>query len=110
MVAEFVSGKQIMKETKIGPLSQRTSHIDQCHPSAGTEKPEISGPRAGPAVTNPAQPVRRYGISSRLYISVIDALPVARAGEPKTPWKNRRTTNPGKLLISAKGIVIIRYK
>ena len=44
---------------KMGPDNHNISHSDQCQFSAGTENPEINGPRLGPPVAQPAHPVMK---------------------------------------------------
>lgn len=61
MFGEDVSGRRNIRDRKIGPDSHSISHKDQCQFVAGTEKPEISGPRDGPAVAKAAHRVKKYG-------------------------------------------------
>jgi hypothetical protein len=55
MLADEVSGRRKNMLTKTGPESQRISQSDHRQFSAGTEKPEITGPTAGPHVANAVQ-------------------------------------------------------
>ena len=59
MLGAEVSGRKKRSEMKMGAASHNISHCAQCQFLAGTLKPEIRGPRAGPAVANDAHPVRK---------------------------------------------------
>lgn len=47
MFGEDVSGRKNISDKKTGPDNHNISQRDQCQLVAGTEKPEIRGPRAG---------------------------------------------------------------
>ena len=103
MLEEEVSGRKKNMTRKTGAASQRISHSAHRQFSAGIEKPEMTGPNAGPQVANAAQSESPYGIFRREKMSPIEAPPVARQGDPKNPWRKRRTRRPAKLSTSAVG-------
>ena len=53
-----VSGSAKKRRIQMGPESQSISQANQRQPSTGMEKPEMTGPRAGPQVAEKAQSVR----------------------------------------------------
>jgi len=71
------------------------------------EKPDISGPMAGPRHAESAQSDKRYGILTMENMSLRVAPPVARAGDPKNPIRNRKTRRPPMLFTSDAGIARI---
>ena len=105
MFAAEVSGREMDMMRKMGAESQSISHWDQRQFMAWTEKPPITGPKAGPRVAAAAHRESKYGILSRGNISCNVAGPVARLGEPKTPSKNRTAMRPPKVGVSAPGKV-----
>ena len=88
----------------MGPERQRISHRDQCQFLAGTENPDINGPRLGPAVAKLAHSVMKYGSFNKEYKSPILAPPVARHGLPKKPCRKRNTKSPATLFTRAVGM------
>ena len=85
MVSALVSGKQKKSRTQVAALMMRSSYIDQRQVLSVTEKPDKSGPRAGPAKAAVVQNVRPYGILWKPRISAADAPPVASTGPPRKP-------------------------
>ena len=85
MLGVDVSGRKSIIAMNIGPASHNISHNDQRQFSAGTEKPLMTGPSAGPHVAESAQKQRMYGSLISENISCIEAPPVARHGLPKKP-------------------------
>lgn len=89
---------------RIGEDAQMLSKSDHLHPLTGTEKPESSGPSAGPqyaALTHITSP---YGMAINEYMSPMDAPPEAKHGDPKKPCRNRSTIRPAKLGAKAVGM------
>ena len=55
MFEDEVLGRRKNMLRKTGPATQRISQSDYRQFSAGTEKPDMIGPNAGPQVANAAQ-------------------------------------------------------
>jgi hypothetical protein len=80
------------------------SQIVQVHPFDCTAKPLTKGPKIGPHTAEIPQILRLYACLRGTYISVIEAPPVAKAGEPINPVKKRKARSAPKLGASAVGI------
>jgi len=106
-VAAFVSGRKRAMAMNVGAASHRISHRLQCQFFAVIEKPDINGPMAGPRHAESAQSDNRYGILTIENMSLSVAPPVASAGDPKKPIRNRRTRRPPMLFTNDVGIASI---
>jgi hypothetical protein len=96
MKSALVSGRKKNRRIHVKPHRMRSSYIDHLQELTGTENPDRSGPKAGPARVAHPQKVRPYGSFGNERISPAEAPPVARTGPPNSPWINRKTTNPAK--------------
>lgn len=100
---ELVSGKKINKNAHDPPDNHRRIHIVQVHPSACAAKPPRRGPRTGPLTA--ARPHRPMTIArqSSFHMSTRLAPPVASAGLPTNPARNRKGKSAPRFLLSAVG-------
>jgi len=104
MLGELVSGRRKKRKTQQKPESHMISHMVHLQPSAMTAKPPTRGPRTGPQTAPIPQTARPYTCFLGRYMSAMEAPPVASAGEPKNPVKNRKASSMPKLTERAVGI------
>src|ERR1700684_635155 len=103
MFGADVSGMRTRSAASIGAAIQTISHKLHRQLFAETANPAIRGPRAGPAHAAQTHQESVYGTYKSEYISWNVAPALARAGLPKNPWRNRKTSRPAKLSTSAVG-------
>ena len=104
MFVELVSGRKKNRNTRQNPDTHISSQTVQVQPSACAAKPPTSGPRTSPQTALILQIAKPYACFFGGYISEMEAPPVARAGEPNKPVKNRKARSMPKFVASAVGI------
>jgi phage protein D len=103
MFVALVSGRQKKRKIRQKPESHMSSQIVHVQPLASTAKPPTSGPSTGPQTAPIPQTARPYACFWGRYISAIVAPPVASAGDPKNPVKNRNARSMPKLTAKSVG-------
>jgi hypothetical protein len=98
MFGALVSGKKKNRNTQQKPDSHMSSQIVHVQPLAITAKPPTRGPSTGPQTAPIPHTAKPYTCFFGRYISAMEAPPVASAGEPKNPVKNRKARSMPKLI------------
>lgn len=99
-----VSGKKKNSMTRAKPESHMSSQMVHVQPLPVTAKPPIRGPIVGPHTAAIPQIHIAYARFLGVYMSAIDAPPVARLGDPNRPVRNRKARSIPKLADKAVGI------